>query len=839
MSTVGYSTLEIIPSVRNLRAQLESQTGRDLAAAGKSGGQKFGDSAGREAGGRFKSQFGAATRNLLAPAAGVLAGAGLVAGFKDIIGRASQAEQAVGGVQAVFKDYASTVVADSQKAAEGLGLSSTAYQELITLSGALLKNKGIRDFAEQGKSLIQIGADLAAQYGGSTREAVEALNSALRGESDPIERYAVSLNQTAINAVLAANGQDALTGAALEQAKTMARLQVITEQTADAQGANAREADTFAGASARASAQFEEMRTELGQKLLPVMSKFVGFLNNDALPALSGAGGVIQDAANGFGSLPAPIKAATSALLAFKAAQSFGAGGLAASGLAASSSGLDTLRLRAMDASDAYRELRAGQVEIIGNSAKFTPAVGRMSASLSVLQAGARGAGSGLRRSLGSITSLIGGPWGAAFIGGAALVTHFWQENKAAKARVDDLTASLNKQNGALTENSKKQVFESLRKSGAIDDARKLGIGLDLVTQAALGSKPAVAGFNATLHDLALALPRNAESVAVSGTIESLRRAVGGQNDDVAKAVQLWRDEKEALGGAAKATDQATNSIEGYSTKLAAAKDAVQKLLDKENERRNKNLGNRRDSIGLQQAIFDARREAFDGPKGLDITSEAGRANQSALLDLAGQWNDSAASVKNAEGAYVGIRVAFLQTAKQMGATKDQAKALADELLGIPKSSAYTIATPGMKKALEDAKRLRESLEGAATAGRNLSIAQGNKNRDQLSDIRRATGGLIRGPGTGTSDSILMYGSNGEFMQRKAAVDYYGVDFMRRLNSLQIPRFAGGGQVGGTTTVNHAGVSVAVGTVVAQDVNVFLRDVQDRARRSNLDGVKR
>ncbi|RMH96296.1 phage tail protein, partial [Stutzerimonas nitrititolerans] len=38
-----------------------------------------------------------------------------------------------------------------------------------------------------------------------------------------------------------------------------------------------------------------------------------------------------------------------------------------------------------------------------------------------------------------------------------------------------------------------------------------------------------------------------------------------------------------------------------------------------------------------------------------------------------------------------------------------------------------------------------------------------------------ATGGLIRGPGTGTSDSILMYGSNGEYMIKAAAVRKLGL----------------------------------------------------------------
>ncbi|MBU0563395.1 MAG: hypothetical protein KJ890_07750 [Gammaproteobacteria bacterium] len=63
-----------------------------------------------------------------------------------------------------------------------------------------------------------------------------------------------------------------------------------------------------------------------------------------------------------------------------------------------------------------------------------------------------------------------------------------------------------------------------------------------------------------------------------------------------------------------------------------------------------------------------------------------------------------------------------------------------------------------------------------------------------------ATGGLIRGPGTGTSDSILMYGSNGEYMINAAAVRKLGVPFLNMINQgivpPSIPRFAEGGLIG-------------------------------------------
>ena len=63
-----------------------------------------------------------------------------------------------------------------------------------------------------------------------------------------------------------------------------------------------------------------------------------------------------------------------------------------------------------------------------------------------------------------------------------------------------------------------------------------------------------------------------------------------------------------------------------------------------------------------------------------------------------------------------------------------------------------------------------------------------------------ASGGQVRGPGTSTSDSILAWLSNREFVQPAHAVDYYGANFMEALRKRIIPRsmlpgFAEGGAV--------------------------------------------
>ncbi len=59
----------------------------------------------------------------------------------------------------------------------------------------------------------------------------------------------------------------------------------------------------------------------------------------------------------------------------------------------------------------------------------------------------------------------------------------------------------------------------------------------------------------------------------------------------------------------------------------------------------------------------------------------------------------------------------------------------------------------------------------------------------------RARGGHIVGDGTGTSDSILSWLSNGEFVIKAAMVRKYGSSLFHALNQGMIPRYAQGGQV--------------------------------------------
>lgn len=258
---------------------------------------------------RSSSKFAGFAKSIGAIAAPVALGAiatKIVQVGTDSIRAASDLQQSFGAIDSVFGKNSRAVKAWAADAANSVGLAKSQYANLAVVLGSTLKNTGVENFAGKTRDLIKLGADMAATYGGSTKDAVNALASALRGETDPIERFGVSIKQSAVNAELARRGQDKLTGAARTAAEQQARLALITRQSAAAHGAFARESDTLQGAQQRLGAKVENLKAKLGTALLPVMSKVVGWLSKTATGSNT-TGKVLRKLASIYVSYIAPI----------------------------------------------------------------------------------------------------------------------------------------------------------------------------------------------------------------------------------------------------------------------------------------------------------------------------------------------------------------------------------------------------------------------------------------------------------------------------------------------------------------------------------------------------
>lgn len=202
---------------------------------------------------------------------------------------ASDFNESVGGIETIFGDFADKIKAYAEDAAKNAGLSMTEVNEAATVLGASLQNAGysMEESADMTLILTQRAADMAAMFGTSTTQALDAVKAALRGEADPIERFGVGINNVAIKAKAMEMGLSKAGHELTAHEKAQVRLQIILDQTAKAQGRFAAEADSVGGKTKISVAELKNMAIEMGQDLLPIAS--------DLLDAFRGVVGMLGD----------------------------------------------------------------------------------------------------------------------------------------------------------------------------------------------------------------------------------------------------------------------------------------------------------------------------------------------------------------------------------------------------------------------------------------------------------------------------------------------------------------------------------------------------------------
>jgi hypothetical protein len=219
--------------------------------------------------------------------AAAAATAAFVAVGVESVKAAADLEQSIGGVEAVFKEYASTVERTSKNAAQNLGLSRDAYNKVATIIGTQLKSSGttLDQLAGKTNDLVTVAADLAATFGGDVTEATTAVTSALRGEFEPLRRFGIALSVAQIESKALEMTQKDLAKELTAAEKSAATQALIFQGAADASGQFARESETLAGKQQRLNAELENIKAVIGEALLPsvvdatdAFAKFIGEL---------------------------------------------------------------------------------------------------------------------------------------------------------------------------------------------------------------------------------------------------------------------------------------------------------------------------------------------------------------------------------------------------------------------------------------------------------------------------------------------------------------------------------------------------------------------------------
>jgi hypothetical protein len=333
-----------------------------MAKVGRVAGESFGAGVTTGTTARLEGLKGT-FRNIGQMAAGFLAADVIGGGFRALTGfiggsvkAGSDLGESINAVQKIFGSSSNEILAWGKANASSFGLSQRAFNELATPLGAFLKNAGLgmKDVNKDTIDLTKRAADLASVFNTDVSDAMEAIQSGLKGEQDPLERFGVSLSAAAVQAeamrlglvkttvdqnklavaqmraqlaqrayskALKAHGaasdevkqaqigiataQDALvkatggsTNALTKQQQTTAALSLIMNQTKDVQGDFASTSTGLANSQRIAAAQTEDLQAKIGQKLQPVVLlvtqaklKLVELISGQLLPAFIAFGG--------------------------------------------------------------------------------------------------------------------------------------------------------------------------------------------------------------------------------------------------------------------------------------------------------------------------------------------------------------------------------------------------------------------------------------------------------------------------------------------------------------------------------------------------------------------
>ncbi|RGE46637.1 hypothetical protein DZC30_02350 [Comamonas testosteroni] len=304
-----------------------------------------------------------------------------------------------------------------------------------------------------------------------------------------------------------------------------------------------------------------------------------------------------------------------------------------------------------------------------------------------------------------------------------------------------------------------------------------------------------------------------------AGRIEALKNELVKVSPELQSLVNNVFDAKEAN----QRFEEAAAKVDAVHTKLALAEAAIERqaadatisMLDREKQLRDLRV----ESAEALKAATDEMKKAADATGNKQLVAQAQEA-AGAVTELDHKTRELQ------QTTVVGLKSAFA------GAFKDiatGAKSFSDGLLDLFTSLLSAIADKFAKQGFD---QLFANAGGAKAGGGWLGGLM------SIFGGAFANGGLIRGPGTGTSDQVPILASNGEFMMRAAVVKKH-FSLLNYLNSTgnlpamratggpigQIPSAAlgGGGGFGGTMQ-NNISVSPQVVIETGHVIDALSRD---------------
>jgi hypothetical protein len=226
---------------------------------------------------KLQTSIGSLGRNFAIAGTAIVAGTALLG---KAVQSASNFEAEFEGVNQVFGKAAKSVQSFAEQAAQSAGLSATEALQASKTFGLFATGAGlgVEEAAKFSTTMVQLAGDLGSFNDVPTAEALAAIQSGLMGQSEPLRKFGVFLDDARLKAEALNMGIYNGKGPLTTQQKMMASYSAILGQTTVQQGDFVKYQDTLGNQLKTISTEFDNLSKDIGLMLIPAIT--------DALPQI-------------------------------------------------------------------------------------------------------------------------------------------------------------------------------------------------------------------------------------------------------------------------------------------------------------------------------------------------------------------------------------------------------------------------------------------------------------------------------------------------------------------------------------------------------------------------
>lgn len=264
-----------------------------------------------------------------------------------------------------------------------------------------------------------------------------------------------------------------------------------------------------------------------------------------------------------------------------------------------------------------------------------------------------------IRTALATTASFLMGPWGIALAAGVAILAIWQSKKKSAAKATEEFTAAIKADSGAMGENTRQAIANALEKEGLLETAKRLGIDLNLMTDAVMGNSDAMNSVGQAVEAYRDKLKKMREDGKLTHqewsradlTLNEFEATIKNQSGSLVKSAEAAKRVEDATKRSSdrvsEATKTTTTNTEATNSN-AAAQDGLGRSTDGATQAVSQHM---EAETGLIEIMRDATRTAEDLKAAFDELSEA---NMNLDLAMINQREEYAQTIK-AKDNHAGI----------------------------------------------------------------------------------------------------------------------------------------------------------------------------------------